>query len=101
MCGAKGLVWIKFKELARNKPYRIIDCNSQVSKFDNTKKTLILQLEDGSWVTLPSRFGTLPEEDIQILKSRKIFVINKGPKGQTHIVEFINEDNLQQQQEYH
>lgn len=84
MCRAKESVWVKIKDLLINKPYRITDYSSKVSKFDSTKTTLKVQLENENWVTLPSRFGGLPEEDIDFLKSKKAFLINKGPKGQTY-----------------
>lgn len=53
--------WLKLKDMELNLPYLIEDCYIQPSKFD--KMQVVLKLSIG-FVSLPTRFSELSEQDI-------------------------------------
>ncbi len=82
--------FIKLQDLQINKKYKVIKFLHCNNKFEEAKKNLIVELEEGL-VNLPWRFAEqyATDEDLNDLNSVALMMLYQGAMGNTNLVQFI------------
>lgn len=85
------ITWIKVSDLKIGKSYKIVKVRRVVSKFRADRMQTVVQLEDGSSVSLPSRYDDLSSNTYDYLNKGVVYMMNGGPLGKSWKIVFSEE----------
>lgn len=76
---------MKLSALGENRKFRILEARRMKSRYG---LRLIVELSDCQ-VFLPQRFSSISDKHLKLLNNQNIFLVYKGPIGQTSKIEFV------------
>lgn len=84
--------YIPLYSLEEERPYKIKSFESYENKENDWGNRVRVNLSDGGYVILPSRFNRLLKDDqLKKLTKEKLNIVYKGKDGQFALIEFQNQ----------